>query len=66
MIKPRRIPEGTLVDTEVAALALGITPGGVRILAFRGLLTPYGTERRRQYDLAEIMARKPLEETEES
>lgn len=64
MIKRRLIPDGTLVDTEVAALALGVTPGAIRILAFRRLLTQYGTARRRQYDLAEIMALKRSGESE--
>jgi hypothetical protein len=64
MIKQRRVPQGTLVPTDVAALALGITPGGVRILAHRGRLRQYGTPRRRLYDLAELVARQEHERTE--
>ena len=47
MTRPR------LVDTETAAAALCITPAGVRKLAERGVLTRYGTSRRRLYDLWE-------------
>jgi hypothetical protein len=61
MIKQRQIPRGTLVRTDVAALALGISEAGVRQLARRGRLTRYGTPQRAQYDLAELIERQALE-----
>ena len=46
--KPRLVP------TDLAALAMGVTPSAVRKLASRGRLTRYGTSRRALYDLNEI------------
>lgn len=45
-----------LVDTEVAALALGVAQATVRSLRHRGQLTRYGTRARARYDLAEVEA----------
>jgi hypothetical protein len=47
-----------LVPTEVAAVALGITPAGVRQLVRRGQLSRYGTVKRALVDLAECEARR--------
>ena len=47
-----------LVPTAVAAVALGITPEGVRQLIHRGLLTRYGTVNRARVDLDECERRK--------
>lgn len=46
-----------LVPTDVAAVALSITPDGVRQLIRRGRLTRYGTRKRALVDLAECEAR---------
>ena len=43
-----------LVETDVAAAALGVTPAAVRQLAYRGRIKKYGTTRRRRYDLDEL------------
>lgn len=45
-----------LVPTELAALALGITPAAIRKLAERGKLTRHGTPQRATYDLEELLA----------
>lgn len=45
-----------LVPTAVAAVALGITPDGVRKMVERGRLARYGTLRRALVDLAECEA----------
>jgi hypothetical protein len=47
-----------LVPTAVAAVALDITPAGVRLLIHRGILTRYGTLKRALVDLAECERRK--------
>lgn len=49
---------GRLVPTDVAAVALGITPAGVRQLFKRGVLTRYGTVKRALVDLAECEVRR--------
>ncbi len=56
MSSRRRPHGGTLVPTELAALALGITQDGVRQLARRGRLTRHGSARRALYDVAELLA----------
>lgn len=43
-----------LVPTAVAAVALGVTPGAVRLLIHRGRLTRYGTRARALVDMAEV------------
>lgn len=48
----------TLVPTAVAAVALGITPAGVRQLVRRGILTRYGTVKRALVDLEECEVRR--------
>lgn len=45
-----------LVDTAAAALALGVGPAAVRMLASRGRLTRHGTPGRALYDLDELEA----------
>jgi len=50
-------PRGRLVPTDVAAVALGITPAGVRQLFRRGQLTRYGTAKRALVDLGECEIR---------
>lgn len=47
-----------LVATDVAAVALGVTPGAVRLMFHRGILTRYGTAKRALVDLAECEARQ--------
>lgn len=47
-----------LVPTDVAAVALQITPDGVRQLIHRGHLTRYGTKKRALVDLSECEARR--------
>lgn len=47
----------TLVPTDVAAVALGVTPAAVRQLIKRGRLTRYGTAKRALVDLAECEIR---------
>ncbi len=47
-----------LVSTDVAAVALGVTPGAVRLMFYRGTLTRYGTRKRALVDLAECEARQ--------
>jgi len=42
-----------LVPTDVAAVALGVTPSAVRHLFRRGRLTRYGSERAALVDLCE-------------
>ena len=44
-----------LVDTEVAALALGVRPVTIRVMGFRGRLTRYGTASRAKWDLDEVL-----------
>ncbi len=46
-----------LVPTDVAAVALGITPAGVRQLIKRRRLTRYGTVKRALVDLGECEGR---------
>lgn len=48
----------TMVTTDVAAVALRITPAAVRQLFARGHLTRYGTPKRALVDLAECDARQ--------
>lgn len=48
-----RAPRGRLVETAVAAVALGVTPAAVRQLIKRGHLTRYGSAKRALVDLAE-------------
>lgn len=48
----------TMVSTDVAAVALRITPAAVRKLFERGHLTRYGTAKRALVDLAECDARE--------
>ncbi|WP_431881559.1 hypothetical protein [Micromonospora chalcea] len=48
-----------LVDTEVAAMALGVRPGTIRVMAHRGQLTRYGTRQRALWDLDELLDRLP-------
>ncbi|HET8684792.1 MAG TPA: hypothetical protein VFM54_23405 [Micromonosporaceae bacterium] len=45
-----------LVETAVAALALGVTQATIRKLRQRGRLTRHGTTARAQYDLDELQA----------
>lgn len=45
-----------LVDTAAAAVALGVQPAAVRMLAHRGRLTRHGTPGRALYDLDELLA----------
>lgn len=45
-----------LVPTEVAAVALGVTPPAVRKMVERGRLARYGTARRALIDLIECEA----------
>ena len=47
-----------LVPTAVAAVALGITPAGVRQLIRRGILTRHGTVKRALVDLGECERRR--------
>jgi hypothetical protein len=44
----------TLVDTETAAIALGVTARRVRQLVAEGKLTNHGTARRILVDIAEL------------
>lgn len=46
------------MPTDVAAVALGITPAGVRQLIRRGKLTRYGTVKQARVDLDECQRRK--------
>ncbi len=46
-----------LVETAVAAVALGVTPAAVRQLIKRGHLTRYGSAKRALVDLAECETR---------
>ncbi|MCP3820215.1 hypothetical protein NLX86_19560 [Streptomyces sp. A3M-1-3] len=48
--RPRRVP------TELAALALGVQTGTIRMWVRRGKLTRYGTRQSALYDLAELTA----------
>jgi predicted site-specific integrase-resolvase len=44
------------VDTQAAALAVGVSPVTIRVWAHRGLLTPIGREKRRRlYDLNAVI-----------
>jgi hypothetical protein len=52
------------VPTAAAAIALGITESGVRKLAQRSRLTRYGTRRRAEYDVEELMALRDDQDTE--
>lgn len=47
-----------LVPTDVAAVALEVTPGAIRLMIHRGQLTRYGTPKRALVDLAECESRK--------
>lgn len=51
----------TLIPTDVAALALGVTPAAIWQAFRRGHLTRYGTAKRALVDLAECQARQPSE-----
>ncbi|MFF5440122.1 hypothetical protein [Streptomyces achromogenes] len=44
------------VPTELAALAAGVTEATIRKWASRGKITRYGSPRRAQYDLDELIA----------
>ena len=44
-----------LVDTETAAIALGVTPRRIRQLVEAGKLTNHGTTRRIMLDVAELL-----------
>ncbi|MER6086300.1 MerR family transcriptional regulator [Streptomyces sp. NPDC001833] len=56
--KPRTVP------TELAALAMGVTPATIRKWASRGKLTRHGGPRRAEYDLDELFALARRSETE--
>lgn len=45
-----------LVETELAALAVGVPEATIRQWARRGKLTRYGSPQRARYDLAELKA----------
>jgi DeoR/GlpR family transcriptional regulator of sugar metabolism len=44
----------TMVTTDVAALAMGVSEATIRKWASRGKITRYGTAQRAKYDLAEL------------
>ncbi|MER7836489.1 hypothetical protein ABTY98_11370 [Streptomyces sp. NPDC096040] len=46
--RPRRVP------TELAALAMGVTPATIRKWASRGKITRHGGPQRAEYDLDEL------------
>jgi hypothetical protein len=46
----------SLVPTELAALAAGVTEATIRKWASRGKLTRYGRPRRAEYDLDEVLS----------
>ncbi|MER6461152.1 hypothetical protein AB0D30_24705 [Streptomyces sp. NPDC048409] len=48
--RPRRVP------TELAALAMGVTPATIRKWASRGKITRHGGPQRAEYDLDELFA----------
>ncbi|MFD1659499.1 MerR family transcriptional regulator [Streptomyces caeni] len=48
--RPRTVP------TELAALAMGVSPATIRKWASRGKLTRHGTPHRAEYDLEELRA----------
>jgi hypothetical protein len=52
-------PDRRLIPTNIAAIALGVTPAAVRQLAHRRRLTRYGTRRRALYDLNELETLRP-------
>jgi hypothetical protein len=45
------------VTTDVAAVALGVTPGAIRLMFHRGQLTRYGTKKIALVDLGECEIR---------
>jgi hypothetical protein len=45
-----------LVETRLAAIALGVRPEAVRKMRERGILTRHGTKTRALYDLEELTA----------
>ncbi|ARQ69524.1 MerR family transcriptional regulator [Streptomyces marincola] len=51
----RAAPERTL-PTELAALAVGVSEATIRKWASRGKITRYGSPRRAEYDLDELVA----------
>ncbi|MFF4898578.1 hypothetical protein [Streptomyces sp. NPDC001068] len=54
MIEPAPTPR--TVPTELAALAMGVTPATIRKWASRGKITRHGGPRRAEYDLDELFA----------
>lgn len=44
------------VPTELAALAMGVSPATIRKWASRGKITRYGRPQRAEYDLEELFA----------
>jgi hypothetical protein len=43
------------VPTELAAIAAGVTPATIRKWASRGKITRYGSPRRAEYDIEELL-----------
>ncbi|WP_217549699.1 hypothetical protein [Streptomyces sp. GbtcB6] len=58
--EPRRAAGGAArprrVTTELAALAMGVTPATIRKWASRGKITRHGGPQRAEYDLDELFA----------
>jgi hypothetical protein len=44
------------VNTELAALAVGVSPATIRQWVRRGKLTRYGSPSRAEFDIAELLA----------
>lgn len=49
-------PRHRRVSTELAALAVGVSPVTIRQWVRRGKLTRYGSPNRAEFDLAELLA----------
>jgi hypothetical protein len=49
-------PRRRRVNTELAALAAGVSPATIRQWVRRGKLTRYGSPSRAEFDIAELLA----------